>query len=376
MKYKIFIGLIAFYVCAIFSVYAATDMVTVKSYNKNFVVQAPDQELASVVASELETVREKFFNSFGWKQNWHVPLEIHISNSINEKKTKLKLSEGTLVRSVDIPLTGNYFWEGIVPEVIRHILITESGIGQASTQSVNQKHVPQWLVRGIVFYLDPKTADVYENVTRGGFMKGKPMQLEQLYGTGSGRYTSEQTELLGCQTAFLVDYLLHLQRGKERFKLFVASLNENEGWKCVFEDMYYGDFKYDEALRKRLTNTLRKPERISLNFPRMGFQDTLELLNDALAVKVSIGGVVKEENLYMTGLRSCKPCCTKEIARRKLMQAYPMLLKLKFEGDKSLMSVIDKYITAYASSTSDKELFWERLIEAENERKRLNSGLR
>ena len=86
MKYKIFIGLIAFYVCAIFSVYVATDMVTVKSYNENFVVQAPDQELASVVASELETVREKFFNSFGWKQNWHVPLEIHISNSINEKK--------------------------------------------------------------------------------------------------------------------------------------------------------------------------------------------------------------------------------------------------------------------------------------------------
>lgn len=348
--------------------------VKVTSYKKNFTVTAPSHELANTIASDSEEARKYIFEKLGWDQTWRHPVEITITGKDAQFTRKIIFTEEDIECAVAVPERDGYFLNTVLPEIVRYALISQSQVRKDASIDRIYDHIPYWLIKGITYYIDPRREPVYANETRSAVFRGRSFSVAQLFGVRGRLGDAARDHLFGCESAALVEYLLAREKGKERFRTFVSSLNDDEGWKCVFEDIYAADFKDDDVLHAAFLRYLRNPNRISVNTPRMSLRDSLILLNEALSVKARYAEGALEEAGGAADLTRFKPCCRHEIARRKLMQAYPALIKVKFEGAQELQGVVEKYLHAYIlSGQKDKEKFWKAFAGAENERKKVQA---
>jgi hypothetical protein len=355
---------------------ASAKPVTVTSYKKNFTVTAATHELANSIASDSEEARKYVLEKLAWQQTWRNPLEIIVAGPESRFRRKIVFTGDEMRYSIMVPEAGEYFLDTIIPEIIRFTIISRSQVRRAASIDQIYGRIPYWLIKGVVYYIDPRREAVYANEARGALFAGTFVPVGRLFAAEGRRKDAARDHALGYESAALIDCLLNLERGKERFETFVSSLNDTEGWKCVFEDIYWSDFKNDRELNDAFMQSLRSVNRISMNMPRMTAADSLVLLNDALFVKARRAGGAAQEAAGVSELAGFAPCCRYEIARRKLMQAYPALIKVKFEGATELQTVVEKYLQAYIlSGDRDKKKFWNAFVAAENARKKIEQDV-
>ncbi len=349
--------------------------VTVTSYKKHFTVTAATHQLANSIASDSEEARGYILEKLGWEQVWRHPIGIIIADKDAKFRRKIVFNGEDIEYAVVVPETGEYFLNTVIPEIIRYVLISQSRVRKDTSIDQIYDHIPYWLMKGVTYYSDPRREPLYANETRSALFRGTSFPVGHLFGVRGRLGDEKRDHLFGCESAALVDYLITRERGRERFRAFVSSLNDDEGWKCIFEDIYAGDFRNDAELQAAFLGSLRNPNRISVNMPRMNLPDSLALLGDALAVKARSAAGAAEEAGGVAALTRFKPCCKQEIARRKLMQAYPALIKIKFEGAQELQGVVEKYLQAYIlSGQKDRKKFWQSFVDAENARRKIETA--
>ncbi len=349
---------------------AEKKIVRVVSAHKYFTVYGPTHQDANWIASQSEDFRARLLDALGWPEPGKETMEIILSPSAKKTKRTYEIDGAAVKSVVTVPAKGDLFWDNVAPEIIRHQALCCSGVRDAGAIRRYADHIPAWLTAGVACYVDPRTAPGYANSVRSDVLSGRFLPVGELFAVRERLRASGLGAAFANESAALVAYLLRLERGKERFGAYVSLLNGDEGWKCVFEDMYYDVFKTDDELDAQLRSSLRNPRRISLNAPRMGMSESVTLLNDAFETAVVSQAGVRAAGPYIEDFAAFKQCCKEEIARRKLMAAYPVLIKLKFEGSEMTQGVVEKYLQAYIMNR-DRKKFWKAFVDAENARRKI-----
>ena len=313
------------------SLFAASPEISpyrITSYAGNFVVISSDLAAASWSAREAERARERVLKEFQWKQRWKLPVVLRIEFALPKESSN---ASATVFQDQS---DGR---KKILNVVLREIFPAP----------------PYWLQCGLERFFSGRggfSPDDLKEVQAAGMW----LDLSMLLKRQSPLTDAGWRQIYERETAGLIAFL---QRKHPAMLLAFRRGRGNTQAMLVLEDDW---LQWIQSVSTVLMIDLQ-------DFGKPSPDSLCRALNRCLRVRLrdEAGKVLDVDSVL--ALPAVLPCCKKDIARRRLLECYPELLRLSRFDDKNI-SQVSQYLDCANRILSGKE-FFETFTDLETRRR-------
>ncbi len=280
---------------------------TVRSYNGQFVVSAPDIEYASEAARMCERTREHAQRRLGLRRFWQGQASVWIvPRSVAgvdgpETVWDVGVSRGGTAR------TARGLWYGQVEDFLRlavcyHVVRDIAAASAAAHKgNLRDRPIPFWLYAGLAELMEPEQRlDLFRN-TATAIKERRSYVLDDLL-RHSGRFDSdEQRAIYVQQAATVVDFLLGVRRGPERLRRSLENLWRRSSFAFSLRWEYRDLFPSLEAMAPSWEQYVHERPLRMFSQQRMTLAQTEALLERLLEVEIP---VIAEDTIEQSVVRT------------------------------------------------------------------------
>lgn len=354
---------------------------TIRSYNGNFLVTAPDPALAGWVARAAELTREKVFGLLECHSEWQRAASI-ILRYRTEKEAEGELRLWTIsvtkgaFKTVASDVYPNKRDDAVVLRVVELCVSDMAGLTAPQEKLPPAAPVPPWLFCGIAENLSAANLSVFREYIAEAVRKEDFLPLEQLFRTDFITLDETQRELFFKQSASVVDFLLHRQDGRSRLREAIARLSGEKDFTASLLFAFSRDFGALPQLQESWKKFAVLQAERTIGSSRMPLSETKKALDRVLIADIpTVDRDSLEEKLVTTDLpglfRHRNRLIVQQIASQKASEVFSLSLRAKPEYG----PILQEYLLAItAIAKDDRAEFRKHFALAERLRKRLEES--
>jgi len=333
--------------CAVCGVASAA---TVRSYNMQFVVGAPDVQYASELARLCERIHESALSRLGTRGLWDGQASVWVAKRTvegdegPESLWQVSVSRGGVTKSADD------LWFGQVEPALRqavcyHVLrdIAESEATKHGA-TLRGRSVPFWLYAGLAESLEPGgRLDVYVH-TAAVIDEKRSFLIEDLFAHDGTFESDEQRGIFLQQAVTVVEFLLDAKRGPERVRHALEHLWRRSSFafslRCEFGDL----FPTIEAMAAAWEKYVRDRPAHMLTEQRLTLAATDAALAEILAVKIPvIDNETIEQSTLETDLDGLSTHENRRVVQSICAQKHVQLFELTLRSAPEFKPALEAY---------------------------------
>ncbi len=385
MKSKIFIPLVIFLILNAAFIMPAESAVelkpqaTVRSYNGQFTVTAPDLLTASIIAKKAEDYKAKIDELFGEPGRWDNPASIILTSTqevINDTEEKLWMLR--LIKEGEVKTEANLFQNKIDDALLFQVAyfsikdIAQRGAAD-NRAFLAGKEIAFWLLAGVVENVLPDNKPLFHDFIEKALKNENYFHLNQLFQFTGPFKTEKEKELFYRQSGSFLNYLLTLPDGREKVRRAIQNLWSKSNFTFSLRWEFRDVFSSVDDMEKKWVDFASQRSKRFIRLGTLTLAETKERLDTILVVEIPVmdretieqeivttdfGGLMKQRDRMTVAL----------ICRRKIVE----LTKLMLRSKKEYHPIIQKYIESLQAIVQKKRgSFRFHFRKAEKLRKKL-----
>jgi len=340
-------------VCLMPALALGAESATVRSYNGQFVVTAPDIQYASQIAQMCEHVRKRAQRRLGLKGLWGKALTVHIARRTVEGQDEPETVWDVGIGRGGQALTRTGLWYGQIEDFLRlgvcYGVLWQAAQDSAVTHkgSLRGRPLPFWLYAGLAGLMQPKERlDLYLNTTTA-IKDQRSYLLADLF-AHTGRFADdEQRAIFHQQAATVVDFLLSVRNGRTRMRQSLENLWRKSTYTLSLRWEYRDLFSTIEPMQAAWQQyVFDRPARM-LSEQRLTLVETDAILETLLAVDIPV--IAKdtiEQSVVHTDLHGLSKHDNPAVVGRLCKERVEALLQLAPRSAPEFKPAIEGYIKA------------------------------
>ena len=334
---------------------------TVRSYNGQFVVSAPDVEYASTVAQTCEQLHQSVKRRLGMRGPWEGQASVWIAPRRIQTEEGPETVWDVRVERGGVARTARGLWFGQVDDFLRlavcyHVV---RNVAQASAAAHNgtlrDRPIPFWLYAGLAELLEPEQRlDLFRN-TADAIDEKRSFLLEDLFEHEGGFETEDQRAIYLQQAATVTDFLLGSKRGPTRLRQSLENLWRRSSFTFSLRWEYRDLFPTLEAMEPAWETYVRERPLRMLSEERLTLAQTDALLEELLTVEIPvIDPETIEQSVERTDLVGLSTHENRRVVQRICNEKAALLLQIALRSAPEFNPVIEAYTRALNAIRDNK----------------------
>ncbi len=350
----------------------------VRSYDGNFLVEAPEATTAASAASLAELTRKKVFNLLGHERHWKRAASIRLR--VRNRKTpggemplwSISVARNTFARLKDdvYPNRRNDVM------VLQLVALCLEDIAQAvppEKRGPPAVALPPWLSCGVAENLSRENAARLRRFVSDVVSSGNFLPIEELFSLKSLPADEAERELFFKESGSVVDFLLHQEDGDSKLRRAIMSFRaERDFVRALLLEFAEGFATLDRLQDRWKEFAVERAER-TIGAPRMLLSETKASLDRVLTVTIPvIDRDTLQEKVLTTDLRGLFRHRNKRTVRRIAREKASELFQLRLRARPEYATILQEYSRALSAiGKNDRRTFKRHFSLAEGLRKKL-----
>jgi hypothetical protein len=340
---------------------------TVRSYNGQFVVTAPDVQYASEVAQTCEQLHQAVQRRLGMRRLW----EGHASVWIAPRRIQTAEGPETVwdvsVERGGIARAERDLWFGQVDDFLRlavcyHVVreVAEASAA-AHNGTLRDRPIPFWLYAGLAELLEPEQRlDLFRN-TAEAIDEKRSFLLADLFEHDDRFESVDQRAIFLQQAATVTDFLLGSKRGPTRLRQALENLWRRSSFTFSLRWEYRDLFRTLEAMEPAWEAYVRERPLHILSEERLTLAQTDALLEEVLKVDIPvIDAETIAESVVHTDLVGLSEHENRRVVQQICNEKAAMLMQISLRSAAEFNPVLDAYMRALNAIRDNKRRAFRR----------------
>jgi len=353
----------------------------VRSYDGNFVVEAPNTTIAASAAMLAELARKAVFDLLAHKREWSKAASIRLRS--RKKKTpdgemplwtiSVVRGEFESVRDDVYPSKKN---DIMVLQVVALCLEDVAGAVPREKKTSPAAALPLWLSCGVAENLSRENAARLRQFAADTVRKGKFLPIEQLLTIKNLPFGETERELFFKESGSVVDFLLGRQDGRSKLRRAITGFRVEGDFGASLLFAFAGDFGALPELQEKWKKFAVERHERTIGVDRMTLSETKQALDGVLTVNIPvIDRDTLEESVITTDLRGLFLHRHKGAGQRIASEKASEVFQLSLRARPEYAPILQEYLQALSAiAKNDRKVFKRHFALAERLRKKLENS--